>query len=50
MAKKQTRKVEDFRKGIRTKQPKVAKSIDKLVDGFLKSADYKAFKKRFSRA
>ncbi|NRA37806.1 MAG: hypothetical protein HRU15_06680 [Planctomycetes bacterium] len=44
-----TRSVKDFRRSIRKDQPKVDKDIDKLVSSFLKSADYKQFKKRFSR-
>ena len=50
MAKKtKTRAVKDFRRGIRKDPPKVAKDIDGLVDKFLKSSDYKQFKRRFSR-
>lgn len=47
--KKKKRAVKDFRRGIRKEQPKVSKDVDNLVDKFLKSADYKRFKKRFSR-
>lgn len=46
-AKKRT--IKDFRKGIRNEPPKVSKDIDNLVDKFLKSSDYKQFKRRFSR-
>lgn len=46
---KKRRTIADHRKGIRTEQPKVAKDVDNLVDKYLKSPDYKAFKKRFAR-
>lgn len=50
MAKKtKKRTVQDARRSVRKEQPKVGKDIDKLVDSFLKSADYKLFQKRFSR-
>ena len=48
-AKAQKRAIKDFRKGIRDEPPKVSKDIDGLVDKFLKSSDYKQFKRRFSR-
>ena len=47
--KKQKRTIVDARKGIRKNPPKVPKDIDNLVDKFLKSPDYRAFKKRFAR-
>lgn len=44
------RNVEEQRRAIRTKgQPVVRDDIDTLVKNFLKSANYKAFKKRYSR-
>lgn len=48
-SKAKKRSIQDFRKGVRKEQPKVSKDIDNLVDKFLKSPDYKQFKKRFSR-
>lgn len=47
--KKAKRNIIDARKGIRKNPPKVRKDIDTLVDKFLKSADYKQFKRRFKR-
>jgi hypothetical protein len=46
---KRRRSVADFRKGIRKNPPKVDKSIDKLIDKFMKD-DKPAFDKRFARS
>lgn len=43
------RNTKDHRCAIREKQPKVAKSIDNLVNKYVGSEDEKAYHKRFDR-
>ncbi len=45
----QKRNIADKNKSIRRNPPRVAKSIDQLIDRYLNSDDHKLFRRRFTK-